>query len=243
VRTVKEILDKYQIEIIMPCFHYGALDLSRIADDRFVNDFRAFKQCNNKYEFMNTCEKNGIPVPWTRRLKNVREIRSPVFIKPNIGTGSRNCYVVNTNREYSALREYLIMVDDFIVQEYLVGQQWTVDVLVLDGVFINALTRKDLVMRAGNTVTAEVKQNKDLEELAFNIYKKLNIRSPFNIEAIETGDGFRVIEVNARFGSGVIFTVLAGCDTISYTATRDEKYLGSVKEGIYSRYYEELYVS
>ena len=51
---------------------------------------------------------------------------------------------------------------------------------------------------------------------------------------------YTINEINVRFGGGVIFGALSGVDIVSYTVTRDIKYLGKLREGIYSRYYEEI---
>jgi len=53
---------------------------------------------------------------------------------------------------------------------------------------------------------------------------------------------FVINEINVRFGGGVIFGALAGVDIVSYTATKDIKFLGKLKDSYFSRFYEEIEV-
>ncbi|MFH2109398.1 MAG: ATP-grasp domain-containing protein [Patescibacteria group bacterium] len=239
-KAIKSIIEKFNVDVILPTFEHGFEELATLNDERFVTDFFSAMLCKNKYNFSKKCEEIGLPVPATYKMESLEDIESPMYIKPNKGVGSRNNYIANSNSEFQRIKKYISCVDDFIVQEFLTGTHWNVDVLVLDNKFIVAIPRRDIKQKGGNCITVSVENNNGLVEFSKKVHKKLDIKSPFNLEVFERNGIYTINEINVRFGGGVIFGALSGVDIVSYTVTRDIKFLGKLREGIYSRYYEEI---
>ena len=120
---------------------------------------------------------------------------------------------------------------------------WNVDVLVVNGEYKCAIPRKDLRQKEGNCITVSVEDNEPLIRFSQEVQQKLNIMSPFNLEVFEHNGKFTINEINVRFGGGVIFGALSGVDIVSYVVTKDESYLGELRNATYSRYYEEIEVN
>ena len=142
------------------------------------------------------------------------------------------------------LLQIIDLRQDYLIQDYLTGKHWNVDVHIDEGMFITAVPRRDIVQGCGQCITVEVQNYRQLVEFSKEVQLKLNIMSPFNLEVFEVGPGkFVINEINVRFGGGIIFSVMAGVDMISHFVTKNKKYLGNIKNGIYTRYYEEVLVA
>lgn len=239
--AVENIIKKYEIDAIFPCFEYGYDKLKNIKGN-FLIDFENAIKNKDKYGFNLMCEKLGLPVPKTYIYdSNLIPTNYPVYIKPRSGVGSKDNYIIKNKEQYIALANFVSSGTEFIVQEFLTGEHWSVDVLVDQSVLKMAVTRRDIMQKAGNPITVEVKKYDDLIKFATKVQSLLKIKSPFNLEVFEVSKGkFVINEINTRFGSGIIFTVMSGVDMISYLATGDDKYLGKSKDGIFSRYLEEI---
>lgn len=240
-REVERIIDGYKIDIIMPSFEHGHGKL-RYVRGPFVTDFKSAILCKDKLEFIYFCFKNKLPAPKTSLLSNGKMAFSfPVFIKPRFGVGSRDNFIVNNPREFKKTRSYISNARDFLVQEFLRGNHWNVDVLVDDNRFICAVPRMDLVQKSGNCITVKIKNYKPLIEFSKLVQKTVGIKSPFNLEVFEIApERFVINEINVRFGGGIIFSAMAGVDMVSYLVDKNKNHLGTIKEAIFTRYYEEL---
>lgn len=242
-KAVEDIIIKYKIDAIFPCFEYGYDKLKNVKGN-FLIDFESAVRNKDKYGFNLICEKASLPVPKTH-LYNLNKVPDdyPVYIKPRSGVGSKDNYVIKNKEQYLALSKFISGNTEFIVQEFLTGEHWSIDVLVDKGVFITAVSRRDIMQKGGNPITVEVKRYPKLIRFATKVQKVLNIQSPFNLEVFEVSKGeFVINEINTRFGSGIIFTVMSGVDMVSYLATGNDKYLGKSRDGIFSRYLEEIKV-
>jgi hypothetical protein len=157
------------------------------------------------------------------------------------GVGSRNNFIAETTSDLKAIYTITQKYGEFITQDLLTGAHWNVDVLVDEGRFITAIPRKDLKQKDGNCFIVEVKKYNKLMHFARHVQETLNIKSVFNLEVFEIDEGkFIINEINVRFGGGIVFGALAGCDLVSYLVTKDKKYLGEIQNGVFSRYYEEV---
>lgn len=241
---ISKILHYYSIDLIIPCFEYGIKKLSTLSGN-FITDFGAAIKCKDKLSFSEICQAAGFLYPSTTRLDRVSEaILFPLYIKPRFGVGSRNNFLANNHCKFTAILKLVDEPADYIAQEYLSGKHWNVDVLVISGKYITAVPREDIVQKSGNCITVSIVNYRKLIDFARKVQKLLKINSPFNLEVFEVRPGeFIINEINVRFGGGVIFSALAGVDMVSYLVSHDPKYLGTIKEGVYTRYYEETLVN
>ncbi len=243
-KAVTNIVDRYEIDVLMPSFESGMRKLSALMD-RFGLDSRSALLCQDKFTFVNACNRTALPVPDTQILKNnfVPDF-FPQYVKPRFGSSSINNFLVRSQRELNGVLSIIDLSQDYLIQDYIIGEHWNVDVLVDNGRFIVAVPRRDIFQNAGQCITVEVRNYQPLIEFSREVRSKLDISSPFNLEVFEVQSGkFIINEINVRFGGGVIFSVLAGVDMVSYFATKEKKYLSAIKNGIYTRFYEEVLIS
>lgn len=243
-KEIVDLIDSKGVEMILPTFEHG-FDLLEKIDAPFITDFKAARLCKDKFAFVNACKESSVPVPKTAKMESANSLKFPLYLKPRYGVGSRNNHILHNNNDLKAVKLlYRSSIDEFIVQELLQGKHWNIDVMVRDGICEAALPREDLKLKDGNCITVRVQNNKNLIHFAYFVGKKLNIQSPFNLEVFEVKRNNYVInEINVRFGGGIIFSALAGVDMVSYLVTGNKTYLGEIKEGVYTRYYEEVKVN
>src|SRR6187399_2114014 len=100
--------------------------------------------CNDKYETYQFCLKNDIPVPATTLAADIhsRTFNYPAIVKPRFGRGSVHVYTVQNEDQLSLFANY---VPDAIIQDYVEGTEFTVDVLCnFNGKVISVVPRERL---------------------------------------------------------------------------------------------------
>jgi carbamoyl-phosphate synthase large subunit len=168
--------------------------------------------CNDKrltYEFL-SCK--GIPVAktWLPSELDFANLTYPLFLKPRSGRGSVGAYAIHNERE---LRFFIDYVPDPVVQEYLPGREFTIDVLAdFGGTVISVVPRERLVVRSGVTDRGRTWNNPDLIELGAKTAEALGIRGPANIQVKWHQEKATLFEVNPRFSGGIPLTIAAGAD-------------------------------
>ncbi|GEM_PF-2344473 len=241
--AIEDIISRYHVDILMPSFETGIKKLSGLMRN-FGLDNTSSLVCQDKLTFFDACTQLALPVPDTKILtKNLTTNSFPKYIKPRVGSTSINNFTVRSQHELDGLLNVIDLHQDYLIQDYLTGEHWNVDVHVDNGIFITAVPRRDIFQNSGQCITVEVRNYQSLIEFSQEIQSKLNILSPFNLEVFEVEPRkFVMNEINVRFGGGIIFSVMAGVDMISHFATKDRRYLSDLRDGTYTRFYEEVLV-
>lgn len=229
------------IDILLSLFDIDLLMLSRhkkefeavgtrviIADEEFVSI------CNDKWNTYLFLKENGFNVPKTYlSLAEVMGaidagiLKYPIIVKPRFGCGSiamsiaedemsllyyfsRNTRTVNK----TYLKYESAAVDDKIIfQEFLHGQEYGVDIINdLQGNFVNAIVKKKLAMRAGETDIAETVENPEIYGVAKRIAELSKHIGNVDVDVFLIDSKPYVLEMNARFGGGYPFSHIAGCN-------------------------------
>lgn len=133
----------------------------------------------------------------------------PCFAKPVRGKGSRDGYVCATPAELAFRLRHRA---DLIVQEYLPGEEYTVDVLAdLDGRPVVAVPRVRLETRGGVSMKGRIVRDREIEALCLDMaaFLRLPAASCMQLRRGRSGRPY-FLEVNSRFGGGTVFATLAG---------------------------------
>ncbi len=92
-----------------------------------VSPASAIEACNDKHATWQTLSAKGLPIVETFRPSDVpADVRFPLFIKPRLGRGSVGAFPVQNARELDFFVDY---VPDPVLQPYLHGPEFTIDVL------------------------------------------------------------------------------------------------------------------
>ena len=102
--------------------------------------------------------------------------------------------------------------DNLIIQEYIDGQEYGVDVYVdtISEEIISVFLKKKIRMRAGETDKAVSIKNEKLFNIIKAFIKKLEIIGPADIDVFEKDGEFYISEVNPRFGGGYLIAYECG---------------------------------
>jgi carbamoyl-phosphate synthase large subunit len=177
-----------------------------------VSSERTALLCNDKYSTANFLLKENIPFAhtWLPKELNPAKLSYPLFLKPRNGRGSVGAFPIRNERE---LRFFLNYVPDAIVQEFLYGKEFTIDLLAdFSGKVISAVPRERIVIRSGVTDRGRTLHHSGMISLAIRTAEALDIRGPANIQVKLDDEAATIFEVNPRFSGGIPLTIAAGAD-------------------------------
>lgn len=134
----------------------------------------------------------------------------PFIFKPRIGSGSRGIRLVKSNQDVIGIPRD----GSYLVQEYLPGMEYSVDVYVAaKGRVIANVIRERLKVDSGIAVISQTIHNEALSKQAEQIATLLDIRYVANIQfRLNTSGQPRLLEINPRFPGTMPLTVMSGVD-------------------------------
>jgi carbamoyl-phosphate synthase large subunit len=134
----------------------------------------------------------------------------PLFIKPRFGRGACGAYPIFTARQLEFFLDY---VECPVIQEYLDGPEFTIDMLCdFEGRPLAVVPRERVVIRAGVIDRGRTVCDPALLNLAVMTARALPFFGPVNIQC-RVVDGCPVVfEINPRFSGGIPLTIAAGAD-------------------------------
>jgi carbamoyl-phosphate synthase large subunit len=167
--------------------------------------------CNDKYETCTRLAGLGVPAATTYLPHEISaSVEFPLFIKPRVGRGAVDAHVVRDGRD---LAYYLGRIDNPIVQEYLSGPEFTIDVLCDPrGRPISIVPRERVVIRSGVIDRGRTVKSRPLMELAERVCEAFLFTGALNIQCRMRGPDAAVFEINPRFSGGIDLTIAAGAD-------------------------------
>lgn len=186
-----------------------------------VGDPDVIRICGNKDETAAFLRGHGFDTPETYTLDEVRRHqpqRFPYFIKPRAGSASVGAHRIDDAVDFDY---YSQKIRDPVVQEFVDGQEFTLDVYVgLTGRPRCVVPRLRLQTRTGEVVKGVVVKDAVLMEAGRRVVEALgpSVRGLVTLQCIvppATGTvarRIRFIEINARFGGGAPLAIAAGAD-------------------------------
>lgn len=255
IPTLLNICKKENIVAIIPIHDYEVEKISKYKN-KFLkqnifpctSDHKTIKTCNDKYLTYCFLQSNDLEIPTIINNPTLeivkRQFNYPVFVKPKRGCSSIDCYKVNSDKQLSV---YLKMIKDPIVQTYLTGDKYVIDVLNdLNGNNIVSVPRIEYSSKAGIGVKAMTVANKELINYGKLISEKLQIKGAANIEVFLKLDKIYLIEINPRFSAGSILTTVSGVNIhsmlVSLFLNQKIDKIVTWKSGVYmTRYWDEIF--
>ena len=250
---VLNIIIKEKITIILPTGDSDIKHFSKYKDQLnklgvtvFMSDYNSIIKCQDKKLFFDYCAAD-FPLPFTSN--NYKDLKFPMFAKPEYGSGSRGVKVCHKVSDIKTLdkEESVHRSSNYLFQEYLPGQEYTVDVLCdLNSNPIVIVPRKRLQIKAGISSKGQVIKHKRIEALCKDLCIYLGLKGPVCIQLKDDSKGNpKFIEVNPRLGGGTYFSTLAGVnflDLILKIKNNQEYNVPELKEITVLRYYNEIVI-
>jgi carbamoyl-phosphate synthase large subunit len=173
--------------------------------------------CQDKCLFVQWCIQRGLPTPRTIPMGGALPVMAnsaqfPLFARPASGQSSLGTMIVKTPEMMAALEP---MANELIIQEMVTDPEYSIDVLSsFDGQALQAVARRRLVVRGGESTTTQVVQCPELEALAVKVCDGLGLVGHSVVQAFwSEKNGPRLIEVNPRFGGASTLSIRAGLDS------------------------------
>lgn len=171
--------------------------------------------CNDKLRTWALLQACGVPTPMTWLPDALGRAGGPptwpVIVKPREGVGSADVYRADDAAE---LAVFVRRVRDPIVQAYVPGEEFTVDVL-LDGggQVLAAVPRVRLQTKAGVSTKGRTVADAELIARTSAVCVAMGVRGPANVQWRRDGVELCCLEINPRFSGGLALTVAAGVNT------------------------------
>ena len=230
-----------KIDMLLSLFDIDLLVLAKnkdkfkeIGTNVIVSDRELIEICNDKWKTYEFLKSNGFNVPKTYltledtiNALDKGEISYPVIVKPRFGCGSialsiaedemallyyfrRNTRTINK----SYLKYESSSVEDKIIyQECLKGQEYGIDIINdLNGEFQNAIVKRKMAMRAGETDIAEIVDEPKILKEAIRLGKLTKHIGNMDTDVFLVDGKPYILEMNARFGGGYPFSHMGGCN-------------------------------
>ena len=134
----------------------------------------------------------------------------PAFIKPKDGSSSINAFKVDNREE---LEVYASQIDDYIVQPFIDGKEFTIDIFCdWEGTPISIVPRERVQVRAGEVLKTRICMDGTIIEEAKRICSRFHPCGPMTVQLIResTSGTDYYIEINPRFGGGAPLSMKAG---------------------------------
>ncbi|MCR5526527.1 MAG: ATP-grasp domain-containing protein [Lachnospiraceae bacterium] len=181
--------------------------------------------CRNKKNTQAFMEKHGFLVP---RMLSDEEMDKgglsyPLFIKPLDGSSSINAFKVNNAEELDTYRK---LIDEPIVQEFMEGTEYTVDVFLdFESRVITEVPRVRIATRSGEIAKGTIVKDREIMNDVTRLMQILRPIGHITVQCMKTKRGIEYIEINPRFGGGAPMSIMAGADSCEnlYRLLRGEK--------------------
>jgi carbamoyl-phosphate synthase large subunit len=132
----------------------------------------------------------------------------PLFVKPRVGRGSVGAFQAVTRQQLEFFSSY---VDNPVLQELLIGPEFTIDLLCdFDGHPLSVVPRERVVIRAGVIDRGRTCRDAALIDLGLACAAVLPFVGAVNIQCRVVAGRPTVFEINPRFSGGIHLTIAAG---------------------------------
>ena len=207
IQNINEIIKQHEIDFIIPAHDSVVLKLAENQDK--INAIvvtscaETCKICRSKGK---TYEIFSRLIPTPKVYDN--DIKFPVFLKPDVGQGTKGTYKANTWEE---INFYFKKDPTLLKLEFLPGKEYTVDCFTnKEGKLLFAEGRERIRINNGISVNSKQTINPKFQELAEIINRTLSIRGVWFFQVKErTGGELVLMEIAPRIaGTMALFRVM-----------------------------------
>lgn len=136
----------------------------------------------------------------------------PLIAKPAQGSAAKGLIKIEDQAEYEKFLQRED-ADNYLIQRFIEADEYTVDCYIdQKGTVLATVPRRRVEITGGEVMKAITKKDEQLMQLAKDLITKAKLKGPVNVQFLKektTGSIF-VMEINPRFGGGVICSIEAG---------------------------------
>ena len=212
---------------------------SQLNSASFCSSLESTERCLSKRLFQEFCEENNLGI-----IPSAADSTFPIFAKPNVGSASKGVKLITSSAEL----ELLGNDGGYVFQKYIIGTEYTVDAYITRNEKICGVsTRVRTETFAGESIITETIDDPEIQNKSIEAIQKLKLIGPITLQFIreEKSNVLYLMEVNPRFGGGVIASVEAGFNfplmmlQELYDEEPDTVFYG--KKLIMKRYFREVF--
>ena len=221
IDSIIKICNEYDIDLVIPTIDTELIPLSKnkkliessTHSKLMISDLDMISICRDKIKTNDYLESLGFKVPKLlsyvdakRELKN-----NPVFIKPISGSSSINAFKASNVDE---LDTYIKLINNFMIQEYIGGDEYTVDVFLdYNSNPITIVPRLRIATRAGEISKGKIIKDRIIIDEVKRLLLKTHFIGHITIQLKKLDDKITFIEINPRFGGGAPMSIMAGANS------------------------------
>lgn len=210
IEKFNQLIDKYSIDLVIPTHDsvalYFAENKAIINTQVLTVDLETALVCRKKLKMFDVFKGCSF-IP--NLYKTSETIEFPIFVKPNESQGGKGARIVRSKQELEALPD----IDDYVINEYLPGDELTVDCITdhegrLQGVFPRTRQR----VFCGVSVAGEaVKGTPEIMEIANTINDRLKLLGLWFFQVKKDKQGnYKLLEISTRVAGGMCLTRARG---------------------------------
>lgn len=270
IESLLDICKKEDVKVLIPLYE-GEFETLHNERDKFqdigttilLSNKEIIYVCKDKKETYKYFLSSKINIPKVYCEEEIQDIitygdidKFPLIIKPKDGMGSSDVFKINTINELKFFKEY---VRNGIVQEFIEGDEYTVDTLVdLKGNPVYVVPRKRIEVRSGEVVKSATVRDQQIISETLRVIEHLNklrdnkvlaLSGPLTIQFFKRNNGqIYLLEINPRFGGGVPLSFEAGADygkqiCKMVQGNKQIEYIKEFKEMTMLRYEEAIFTT
>ncbi len=233
INVLVNICKEEEVKLLIPLYER---EFNILCDKREIFDSIGVKLLLSSKEIINICndklltskffKENKISAPKDYSKEEINEFINDnklplnLIIKPRDGMGSQGIHKINNVEELDFYYRY---VKNPIVQEFIEGEEYTIDILCdFKGNPIYIIPRRRIEVRSGEVTKSKIVIDMNIIKRTKYLIEKLNnyknsciigIQGPLTVQCFRKKNGDIVfLEINPRFGGGVPLSFEAGAD-------------------------------
>ena len=246
VPRMKELVAAHKVRLVIPLTDVDLRILSRHAGSLqelgctvMIAPEETVAVCRDKLKFDQLVRRAGLKGISSRDLKTFQAAPSyPCFVKPIHGSAAIGSRRIGSERELRA--HAATYGNQLLVQEYVPGQEFTIDVFRRrDGVICAVVPRQRLSIRAGEVEKGITVNDPQLIECTVKLVEQLpGAWGVLNAQCRRPAGGEpRFFEINLRFGGGAPLSLAAGVPLPKFVLM---EVLGQTVEPMIGRFTDKL---
>jgi len=219
--TLRELCRELGVDVLVPGVDEELLPLAATRDTLgcavLLPPFAFVRTHLDKLTSFERLRALGVPAPATARLDEPRRMPFPCIVKPRRGRGSRQVMLARSEED---LRAHVLLSrrdpEDFIQQELLRGQEYTVMMVADRSGTLRAVVPVRVHLKRGITLRAQTDRDPQVEAACAAIHAADPVSGCFNIQVIKTETGeVKPFEINPRVSTTTCLAVAAGVDFVA----------------------------
>ncbi len=213
---INRLLERFDIDVVLPNVDEELPIFAEIGMKAIISNVDTVNTCIDKWKFYLSC-RDVLIVPHTALMSAVplAEFVGKVIVKPVYGRGSKNIYTFDDVYEAMSAKSTMKFGYGFIIQEYIDGNEITVDVLVgKSGGIIVAAPRYRVHTYGGVSQVGRTVLHDKVLEFSADLCRHFEFYGPINIQFMEDRKTKKLYltEVNPRLSGGIGITYANGAN-------------------------------